>query len=215
MEAVIFDMDGTLIESTDVVTAAFRAAVVAGGGPVFSDADIVAAYPLGPPRRILEHLLGRPVTSGELDLYYSHLASGRVRTYDGVEHVLSLIAQRASVAVFTGASRKAAQILLGGAGLLGFFAVVVGGDEVAHPKPEPDGILLACDRLGVEPGSVAYVGDSPLDLRAARRAGALAVAAAWGHLYDAGQAADRTARQPIDLCALVSPQASRDTVLPA
>src|SRR2546422_557820 len=58
--AVVFDMDGTLFDSTACVTAAYRDAVVAAGGPSYTATEIVAAYPLGPPARILGHLLGRP-----------------------------------------------------------------------------------------------------------------------------------------------------------
>ncbi|GAA4609642.1 phosphoglycolate phosphatase/AHBA synthesis associated protein [Actinoplanes octamycinicus] len=204
MDAVVFDMDGTLIESTTAVNAAFRAAVAAGGGPWYSDAEIVAAYPLGPPQRILDHLLGRPATPDDLDRYYAHLGTGRVSAYDGIGETLADLTRRCSLGVFTGASQQAAQILLGAAGLLKHFSIIVGGDQVANPKPAPDGILRACEQLGVAPGSVAYVGDSPLDLQAARRSGAVAVAAAWGHLYDAEQPADRTAHRPADLRTLVT-----------
>jgi phosphoglycolate phosphatase-like HAD superfamily hydrolase len=91
--------------------------------------------------------------------------------------------------VFSGASVRACRILLGRADLLSFFSVIVGGDEVEIPKPAPDGIHLACERQRVTPSDAAYVGDAPNDLEAARRSGALAVAAAWGHEYRPGEPA--------------------------
>lgn len=45
--------------------------------------------------------------------------------------------------------------------------LVIGGDQIQHPKPAPDGILLAADKLGTDATQLAYVGDSPLDLQAA------------------------------------------------
>lgn len=208
VEAIVFDLDGTLIESHGAVAAAYRAAVLAGGGAEPSDADIIAAYPLGPPAVILTHLLGRPATDSDLQRYHLRLAAQRVTVYHGIEEVLSSAAQHVMIGVFTGASQQAARILLEGVGLLGHFRTVVGGDEVTAAKPDPDGIYLACRRLGVEPTRTAYVGDSPLDLQAARRSGAVAVAAAWGHQYDPNAPADTTAHHPRDLLVLIARRSS-------
>jgi HAD superfamily hydrolase (TIGR01509 family) len=107
------------------------------------------------------------------------------------------------LAVFTGASTSAAVQLLTATRLLEFFSVVVGGDDVPRAKPEADGVLRACDLLGVSPRRAAYVGDSALDLEAARRSGALSVGAAWGHLFDAEAPCDFVARAPHDLLFIV------------
>ncbi|MBM0228960.1 MULTISPECIES: HAD family hydrolase [Micromonospora] len=205
VDAIVFDMDGTLIESHAVVPAAYRAAIMDAGGPLLSDAEIIAGYPLGPPAALLTHLLERPATDRDLARYHAHLIAlaTQVTVYPGVADLLAGVAGRGAVGLFTGASHQAAEILLDRVGLLGHFQVVVGGDEVARPKPEPDGVELACRLLGVHPSRTAYVGDSPLDLRAARRSGALAVAAGWGHQYEPGEPADRTAGNPRDLLALL------------
>ena len=84
-----------------------------------------------------------------------------------------------------------------------YFIAVVGGDEVERPKPAPDGIDLACGRLGVSPDSAAYIGDAPNDLEAARRSGALAVAAAWGYQYREGERSDEVVHHPKDTLRLV------------
>ncbi len=202
----MFDMDGTLFDSTACVTTAFRETVVAAGGPDYSAADVVAAYRLGPPVVILEHLLGRPATNDDLKTYLALLRVHQdlIRVYDGIRELLAaMVSASVPMALFTGASTAVARQLLGGTRLLDRFSVVVGGDEVARPKPEPDGILLACDRLGFPPGSTAYVGDSPLDMEAARRSGALGIAAAWGHLFDPNEPCDLIAGLPEDLLSLV------------
>jgi HAD superfamily hydrolase (TIGR01549 family) len=208
VDAVVFDMDGTLVESHGAVTAAYRAAVLAGGSAEPSDADIIAAYPLGPPAVILTHLLRHPATDQDLERYHVELAARPVAVYDGIDEVLSVAAGHVALGLFTGASHQAAQIVLHRAGLLGHFRTVVGGDEVTAVKPDPAGIYLACQRLGVDPRRTAYVGDSPLDLEAARRSGAVAVAAAWGHQYDPNTPAHRTARYPRDVLALIAPPGS-------
>lgn len=203
---MVFDMDGTLFDSKACVTTAFRETVLAGGGPQYSAADVVANYHLGPPKVILAHLLGRQVTPVDEGRYLALLTKHEalIRLYSGLGDVLAALAGAGiPTAVFTGAARAGAVQLLAATSLLGHFAVVVGGDEVPRAKPEPDGLLLACELLGVAPERTAYVGDSPLDLECARRAGAVAVAAAWGHLYDPAIPCDLTARTPGDLLALV------------
>ncbi|WP_241825363.1 HAD family hydrolase [Micromonospora sp. CB01531] len=205
MDGIVFDMDGTLIESHAVVPAAYRAAIVDGGGPALSDAEIIAGYSLGPPAALLTHLIGRPATEVDLACYHEHLATlaERVAVYPGVAEALADVAGRVPVGLFTGASHRAAEILLDRAGLRGHFRVVLGGDEVARPKPHPDGVELACRLLGLDPHRAAYVGDSPLDLRAARSSGAMAVAAGWGHQYDAAEPADLAAGRPEELLSLL------------
>jgi HAD superfamily hydrolase (TIGR01549 family) len=206
VDAFVFDMDGTLIESHGAVTAAYRAAVLAGGGIDPSDADIIAAYPVGPPSAILAQLLGRAATAQDLRRYYSHLATSahKVIVYDGVADLLSKTSRQVPIGLFTGASQQAAHILLDRVGLREHFRTIVGGDEVEKPKPDPEGVNLACRRLGIKPGRIAYVGDSPLDLQAARCSGAMAVGAAWGHQYDPSAPADLTANHPRDLLSLIA-----------
>jgi pyrophosphatase PpaX len=63
------------------------------------------------------------------------------------------------------------------------FDVVVGGDETTRHKPQPEPLLLAAERLGVDPADCAYVGDSPFDIRAAKAADMHAVAVSWGGIH--------------------------------
>jgi pyrophosphatase PpaX len=64
------------------------------------------------------------------------------------------------------------------------FDVLVGGDETERHKPDPDPLLLAARRLGVDPIDCAYVGDSPFDIRAAKAAHMYSVAVTWGRIHD-------------------------------
>jgi HAD superfamily hydrolase (TIGR01509 family) len=192
---LVWDMDGTLLDSSGVVPAAFVAAVGYLGGPPVTADQVVASYARGTPETILAHLLGRELSAGEADAYYRELANVTVAAYPGVREVLgTLRADGHAVAVFTGASRRAATMLLASAGVS--VDVLVGGDDAGRPKPAPDGLLLAAQRLGTPVTEVAYIGDSPVDLRAAVAAGGRSAAAAWGHQYDAAEAADYTLAAP-------------------
>jgi HAD superfamily hydrolase (TIGR01509 family) len=200
--ALVWDMDGTLLDSAAAVPAAFAAALIRIGGPVVSAAEVVAAYPLGTPEVILASLAGRPVTAPEMEAYYRELAAASVRPYPGVaDAVAALRARGAALAVFTGASTRAAVTLLASAGLTP--DLLIGGDQVGRPKPAPDGLVLAASRLGIEAADLAYIGDAPADLRAARRAGSHAAAAAWGHLYDPAEPADSVLAAPAEALGLL------------
>jgi HAD superfamily hydrolase (TIGR01509 family) len=193
--AVVWDMDGTLLDSSVAVPAAFAATLARRGGPEIDAAQVIAAYPLGTAEVIMAHLAGRPVTAADMDEYYGELRRSAVAAYPGVAEVLGgLRARGHPVAVFTGASRRAAGILLAAAGLAA--DVLIGGDQVRNPKPAADGLLLAAQEIGVCPADLAYVGDSPADMGAARAAGSHAAAAAWGHMYDAAVGADSVLTEP-------------------
>jgi len=207
IEGVVFDMDGTLLDSLDCLTSAYRDVVSAAGGKAFTSDDVVAAFPLGPPRQILGHLLQRPATTGEEEAYVAALQihAAALVVYRGVGHLVNTLAEmHIPMGVFTGASASSAHRLLCDADLLKFFRVVVGGDEVDARKPSPDGIHRACDLIGLPAAAVGYVGDSPLDAQAARNAGALAIAAGWGHLFDEGAPWDVVAAEPHHVLDLVS-----------
>ncbi|WP_328347663.1 HAD-IA family hydrolase [Streptomyces violaceus] len=201
--AVVWDMDGTLIDSSSAVPDAFIETVMALGGAVRSRAEVVALYSLGPPHAMLSRMLERPCSGPEVDLYHEALArcAARVTPCAGVRTTLDRLRPVVPMAVFTGASRRAADILLTAVGLREHFSVVVGGDEIERPKPDPEGVLTACALLRVPADACVYVGDAPTDLEAARRAGALAAAAGWGHLYNASAPADFVLKTPEDLAA--------------
>ena len=206
VRCILFDMDGTLVDSTSVVPDAFIAAIAALGGRTLQRQDVIAEYASGPPRTILGRLLGRPAMDMELDLYHRNLLerSGHIQPYDGIAELLERLSPAYAIGVFTGATRRAAEIVLEAADLRRWFSVIVGGDEIQNPKPAPDGIHRAAALLQVNPEEMAYIGDAVIDLRAAKNAGALAVAAAWGHQYDANCPADFTLHTPDDMHVLAS-----------
>lgn len=201
LDAVVFDMDGTLFDSSLVVPRAFADTIRALGGPSLTRDEVVGSYAIGPPEPIMAHFLQRPVTAEELGAYHARLAGEAaeqgLQPYPGVETALDALAPLVALGVFTNADTGNASTLLGTAGLGDRFGAVVGANEVApHFKPEPDGLLLACERLGVRAERTAYVGDSPFDALVARRAGAIAVAAAWGHLHDRAAEVDLVVDDP-------------------
>ncbi len=208
IDAVIFDMDGTLFDSMDPVTEGFIETIVAAGGPRYSAQDIIDAFPQGWAGPMLAHLLGRAVSEDELADYHAglHARSNGLMPYVGIEDALhALHGNGLRLALFTGADRRSVEILLGRTSMRERFEVTTGGDEVSRAKPAPDGIFLACRRLEVSPAAAAYVGDSRADMEAARAAGARAIGAGWGRLWGPNIEADAVAATPWDLPRLLAP----------
>src|SRR4051794_27532194 len=110
---LIWDMDGTLIDSATVVPDPFIATTTALGGTACTREEVVALYSLGEPAAMLGHMLDRPATSAEVDAYHQELArrADGVRPYPGIKAALAALRPRLRIGVFTGASTRAAEIL--------------------------------------------------------------------------------------------------------
>lgn len=105
------------------------------------------------------------------------------RAFAGVEDMLQqLHASGMALAVVTNKVARLAGPLVAAAGWDKALACVIGGDTAASPKPHPAPVLEACRRLGVHPGDALMVGDDPRDIQAGRRAGCLTAAATWGYV---------------------------------
>lgn len=199
MTHVVWDMDGTLLDSSHVVPDAFVRTLAESGADPVTAQDVIKTYALGPPPAILEHFLGRGPTSDDLDRFYEDLKTRHVAPYPGIIDTLSALREHGPVAVFTGASRRSAEILLRSAGLTPYIDLVVAGEGPIRPKPHPDGLLEIASRFDADPAELIYAGDSPTDCAAAHAAGSVAVAAAWGHLHRSQTSADYVASFPGDL----------------
>jgi HAD superfamily hydrolase (TIGR01509 family) len=205
LEAVIFDMDGTLLDTSDVVATAYSSLVAEITGHRLTPEEVVALYRFGPPGRMLAQSLGRPAHPEEIGRYHAYVSrlASRTRPYRGIRRALADLALRLPLAVFTGAATRGAEILLRHSELLPLFRAVLGSDGVSDPKPAPEGLVALCARLGVDRRRTAYVGDAEVDVLAARAAGCIAVGAAWGHQWNPRWRADVVLDRPSQLALLV------------
>ena len=207
---VVFDMDGTLVDSLDIVVEGYRRVVREFDGPDHTPNEILASFSIGPARSMLAHLIGRPLGDAAVARYESLLAerASEIRPFPGIEDAVARLAGSLPLAVFTAANTRSATIILEATGLSSSFAAVVGADLVGHTKPAPDGLIEAARRLGLDPAQVVYVGDGPSDVATARACGALAVAARWGHEHEPALDADLVVESPSDLVTLLLPSAA-------
>jgi HAD superfamily hydrolase (TIGR01509 family) len=181
MTAVIFDCDGTLVDSEPLARLAWERAL-APYGYALTDADAEACVGLPYPR-VHEYFAAR-VTLPAAEPFWTEF-SGELFTLidtelapfdDAVDAARELRSRGVPVAVASSSPRERLERTLRRAGLLDAFDVVVAGDEVEHGKPAPDMFLLAAARLGVRPSACVVIEDSPPGVQAGRAAGMFTLA---------------------------------------
>jgi phosphoglycolate phosphatase len=202
LDGVIYDLDGTLVDSKDDLADSVNAMLARLSLPHRESAVIHGFIGEGAERLIRRSLgpahEGRyaeaaPVWKEE----YGRRLLAKTKLYDGIADVLR--APPARRAVLTNKPGAFAREILRGLGVAGAFHAVLGGDEAAR-KPAPDGLLTLCATLGVEPDRALLVGDSAVDLATGRAAGVCVCAVAWGlgeHAALAG--ADYLCSTPLEL----------------
>jgi HAD superfamily hydrolase (TIGR01509 family) len=179
-DAVIFDMDGLMIDSERVSIACWSQAAQELGLP-FPEGFWLRMVGLGD--RDCERLLLQRVTAEQVaalfarchDLYEARTQQG-LPLRPGILEILQLLHDHGIArAVATSTRQPRASRKLAAAGLLPFFEVVVTSSDVAHPKPAPDIYLLAAQKLGKDPARCLALEDSPAGIRAAVGAGMTAI----------------------------------------
>lgn len=204
--AVVFDLDGTLLDTMGLAPAVYTETIRALGGPRVSPAEVVARWHIGPTPVVLAHFLGRATSAEDLECYYRHFAraSQAVQPFPGVLDMVDTLGRAGyRLGIFTSATRRAAAVMLSGSGLDRSFPAVVCGDEVDEPKPAPAGLWLTCRQLGVSAAATAYVGDAEVDLRCAEAAGSLAIHACWDARAIGTTIGCPVAQAPSDIARLV------------
>ncbi|MER7185825.1 HAD-IA family hydrolase [Streptomyces hyaluromycini] len=202
LRAVVFDLDGVLVDSFDVMRQAFTHAyreVVGAGEPPFAEYN----RHLGRYFPDIMRIMGLPPEMEGPFVRESTRLADQVTLFPGVEELLREFRDHGiGMAVATGKAGWRARALLERLGILYLFDHVIGSDEVARAKPAPDIVLRALHLLGVGPGEAVMVGDAVTDLAAARGAGVGALAALWGETQEAALLAaepDLTLRKPAEL----------------
>lgn len=182
VQGVLFDLDGTLIDTLDLIRASMRHATATVLGEALTDE--VLMHNVGVPLAVQMREFSSSRADELLSAYRAHndqVHDELVREYFGVEEALErLRAEGLRLGVVTSKMHAVAERGLERFALNRYFEFVIGSDDVPIHKPDPYPLILAAERFGVAPGRCAYVGDSPHDMTAARAAGMIAVAALWG-----------------------------------
>ena len=204
---VLFDLDGTIIDSGAIILASMRHAAETVVGGEWSDAELMSA--VGGPGLEAQMVALDPDRVDELvRVYRAH----NEPLHDTLEYcgnmdvVLARLKERGHrLGIVTAKRRVTVELAFARLPLEHLFETVVGGDETARQKPDPEPLLLALDRLGASPHDAAYVGDSPFDMQAAKAAGLHAIGVSWGSIHSADKLseADSVVDRPEELLELV------------
>ena len=183
---VLFDLDGTVVDSGAIILASMRHATREVLGREYSDAELLQA--VGGPGLQAQMAAFAPEHVDELvRVYRAHNEPlhDELEACLGMEDVLVRLKEEGRrLGVVTAKYRPTVELAFARVPLGHLFETVVGGDETERHKPDPEPLLLAAERLGADPAETAYVGDSPFDVGAAKAAGMRAVAVTWGRIHD-------------------------------
>lgn len=186
IRAVIYDFDGTLVNSLGVVVAATNAVLVANGAAPRPAPEVIAGMvePTGPRMGLL---LGVTDPAGRHRLAEAFYAAahecsvGNAFVYPGVVDALAAFAKAGTPqGVVSNNQGRLVRRLLDHLQLSAHMGVAFGEEDVPAPKPDPRGITLAAAKLGRRAAECVYVGDTPGDLHTARSAGMPCIGVAWG-----------------------------------
>lgn len=169
-EAVLFDLDGTLADTVELILLSYRHTMERHLGAALPDTEWIAG--MGRPLRdqLAEFASSGSEAEAMLETYVTFqrtIHDQMVRPFPGVvELVENLVQIGQPLALVTSKRRDTARQTLRCCGLDGHFPIVVGGDDVTVGKPHPAAVLMALEALNTEPSHrVLFVGDSPSTLR--------------------------------------------------
>ncbi|WP_108659011.1 HAD-IA family hydrolase [Acuticoccus kandeliae] len=191
---VLFDCDGTLVDSAAIIVAAMKAAFVAHTLAPPSDAEVRAIIGLSLPRAVATLAARHPeapvdaLVTAYKDSYRDTATQDAEHepTFPGTHETLDLLrAEPATIlGVVTGKSRRGLNRVLAAHGLSGHFSVTMTADD-APSKPSPVMVQHALSATGIDAPRTVVIGDTSYDMEMARAAGAAAIGVAWGYHAEA------------------------------
>ena len=170
---VLFDLDGTVIDSGAIILASMRHAAREVLGAEVPDEELMAAVG-GPGLEEQMHALAPDRVAELVDVYRAHNEPlhEELVCCAGMDDVLVRLKDEGRrLGIVTAKRRQTVDLAFARIPIEHLFETVVGGDETARHKPDPEPLLLALDRMGAQAGEAAYVGDAPFDIKAAKAAG--------------------------------------------
>lgn len=205
-KAIVFDLDGTLVDSAPEIAAALNSAMAGIDQPPFSLNDVQSFIGGGAKVALQRALIARgthidaPVFDAMMAAFYkvyAEVSEAGNGLYPGVKETLAeLRGHGVPLGVCTNKADHITAIALRALGIAPFFSAVVGASDDLPRKPAPDMLLAVLAQLGARPAEALVVGDSRSDVGAARAAGCPVVAVSYGYAH--GPVVDLAADRIID-----------------
>jgi HAD superfamily hydrolase (TIGR01509 family) len=180
LKGIIFDIDGTLTSTNELIFASFNHITKKYLGKIYSPEEIVNLF--GPTEdQILKDMCGENFEQAKKEYYdfytlHHHMAD----LYPGIKDLLShLKKNEILLSIYTGKGRKAAVITLKKLEIYDYFNLIITGDDVKNHKPSAEGINKFMEKFGLGKDEVLMIGDSPADVKAAKAAGVKIASVLW------------------------------------
>ena len=216
VDAVLFDLDGTLVDTAPDLAAALNVALVQNNQPTLPYETIRPIVSNGA-NGLIELGFGSALSSDQHEKikasllgHYQQNIANESTLFDGFEDsLLFLEKHQIPWGIVTNKPAYLTLPLLEKLALINRASCIVCADQVNHPKPHPESILLACKQLDVLPMNALYLGDAERDIRAGRLAGLKTIACTFGYIPDSidfnDWQADRYIDKPADLLTSLQP----------
>ena len=183
-KTILFDLDGTLIDSTSAILDGFDTAFKAQGkdAPNHDELKSLVGHPLdvmfarlGAPQNLIDDYIKA------YKIRYEQIYLAQTLLLPFAKNAVSLASSIADVGIVTTKTSKFSEILLENLGVLNFIKVVVGRDDVLNPKPNAEPVNLALSKLGKDKRNAFMIGDTQMDLMAAKNAGIKGIGLTCGY----------------------------------
>ncbi|MBB4826229.1 phosphoglycolate phosphatase/pyrophosphatase PpaX [Sporosarcina luteola] len=182
MKAVLFDFDGTLADTLPICFYSFQKVFETFDNRKLTSLQVEELF--GPSETgILHHHLLHPAKEEAIELFYHTYSDYHhefVQEDKEINDLLRLLKSlHIKIGIFTGKGRRSLDISLEALQMEGLFDVIVSGDDVVNPKPDPEGLIKAINLLGVNKADSVFVGDSDADILAGKQAGVTTIGVNW------------------------------------
>ncbi len=183
-KTILFDLDGTLIDSTEAILESFEVAL-GQFGDVAPDEEAIKAQ-IGHPLDVMFRTLGVPQERvwAHVDAYKAHyrqISCQKTVLLPYATEAIALAKAHARLGIVTTKTALYSKEMLTYMGVMEHFEVLIGREDVTHPKPHPEPIYKALDAMGASATSAYMIGDTPMDMEAAKAAEVLPVGVSCGY----------------------------------
>ncbi|NWF88564.1 MAG: HAD family hydrolase [Ignavibacteriaceae bacterium] len=179
-KGIIFDIDGTLTSTNELIFASFNHITEKYIGRKYSSDEIIGLF--GPTEdQILKEMCGSKYDQARKEYYdyYSH-NHHMADLYPGIKQILTYLKEnKILLSIYTGKGRKAALITLEKLEIQNYFDLIITGDDVKIHKPSAEGIDIFINKFNLDKDEVLMIGDSPADVKAAKAAGVKIASVLW------------------------------------
>ena len=211
IKVVIFDLDGTLIDTNDLIIDAFYHVIneLLGRSPTEEELNYVYGKTLDEQMEFFSVEESHKLVEAYKSFYRAHMDE-RTHLFEGIKDLLDELAKiDIKMATVTNKGSRGVQHAFDKFGIGKYFDATISADDVSNGKPDPEGIFAVLNRLGVEAEEALFVGDSLNDISAAKKAGVLSVLVGWtlfheDHYSEFG--ADFIINKPTELLNLIKKQ---------